>query len=366
MNIRKLVALIVSLLMVAGMMVAPALAEEMKVECSESFSVEYLENGVKLIVDGNGRQILLVPEGQEAPEGYEGAVVVNGPVKTALFCSSTQVGMLAPYGDLRQWVSAVTTNYSPWAFEEMNEGIAEGTIIDVGSEMAPDYESIQELDPDIVFVYGGDYGQVDLMAKLDELGINYAVDNEYMESTLEARTEWTKFLAAFFDLDEQAVAFFDEQKSRFDEAAAKLEGVEPVKVAYANIWEGTVYVNGDNSWPGNCIKAAGGVSVFSDIVAEKGTTSLTLEEFYEGLQEADVWIYSSDTTYMPGKSALLELAPVVADAPVVVNGNVWQYDADFWSNTHLGIEQLLECAVVFHPELFPDYGELHHYHLMAE
>ncbi|MCL1912410.1 MAG: hypothetical protein FWG10_00660 [Eubacteriaceae bacterium] len=48
------------------------------------------------------------------------------------------------------------------------------------------------------------------------------------------------------------------------------------------------------------------------------------------MAEADIWIYPSNVNYMPSYNALLELAPVAVDTPVVVNRNVWQFDEYYW------------------------------------
>jgi len=86
----------------------------------------------------------------------------------------------------------------------VKKNIESGKITFVGKGSAPDYEKISSLKPEIVFVYSGPAGQQAMMEKLDELKISYAVDNEYLEENPFGRVEWMKFLAAFYDKEEEA------------------------------------------------------------------------------------------------------------------------------------------------------------------
>lgn len=367
MNIRKLAALLAALIALLSLMASPAVAEAMKVEHTDAFSVEYLENDVKLICDAENRKFLLVPRGQEVPAGYEDAMVLETPIETALFCSTTQVGMLVPYGDMTQWVDGVTEGSGGWPFEEIEAGLADGRVTFVGSFYSPDYEMIQEMNPDISFVYTGSSPQTELIEKLEELGLPYAVDNEYMEATYEGRMEWTKFLAAFFDLDDQAVAYVDEQEARLAEMAETVKDADKPKVAWGMIYDGVVYVPNGDSYVARQIAAAGGDYVFKDLLSENSSSSqIGVEEFYETLCSVDVWIYSSNALYLPNYAALLELAPVVADAPVVEAGNVWLFDVDYYYNTHMTDRQVIDLAAIFHPELYPDYEVTQYSALAAE
>ena len=84
----------------------------------------------------------------------------------------------------------------------------------------PDYEQLTALDPDIVSVYTGSYRRR-ILSKLEELGINYAVDNEYMEPTALARMEWLKFILTFFNEDKAAADYVSEIKADIEKIIAK-------------------------------------------------------------------------------------------------------------------------------------------------
>lgn len=366
-QLRKL-SLLLALLMLVSLtaLAEPAaqLPEKMKVEYSTAFSVEYLGDGVKLVTDAENRQLLLVPREQKAPEGFPDAIVIPIPVENALFASTTQVGMLNPYKDGFKGVGGVMYEPGGWPFPEIEEGLKDGSIKFVGNSSAPDYEAVQELNPEITFVYTGAYGQTDIIAKLDELGLPYAVDNEYLEGTAEGRMEWTKFLAAFFNLDDEAVAYVDKQLEGLAQMQEKVKDAPKPKVAWGSIYQGTVYVPNGESYVAKAIAQAGGDYLFKDLEGA-GSNGISVEEFFNTLTEADVFIYSASSLYMPDMKALEEAGSVLMDAKCVKEGNVWQFGINYYYDTDKADIQVLDLAAIFHPDLYPDY-EITQYNKLAK
>ena len=331
----------------------------MDVDYSDSFSVEYLADDVKLVTDAENRKLLLVPRGQEAPNGYDDAILIYTPAERVLFCSGTQVGMLAPYDGVFQYIGGVTQEPGRWVFPEIEERLSDGRIVYVGNSREPDYELIQELNPELAFVYTGSSGQTAMIAKLEELGIPYAVDNEYLERKHTGRMEWTKFLAAFFNREDEAVAYVETQLTALAEMEAKVAGQDKPKVAWGQIYNGIVYVSGAGSYVAGEIEAAGGDYLFSDLPGT-GSVQLSVEEFYDTLMEGGVFIYDSMGVPLAGFARLFELAPIFQDCPVVANRNVWQFHINYYSNINKAHEQVVELAVIFYPDLYLGY-EIQHY-----
>lgn len=341
-----------------------AAASEMEVTYSDAFSVKYLEDGSKLITDAENQQFLIVPEGTEAPAGYEDAVVLEGGAKNALFCSSTQIGMIAPL-DIWDCVSGVTQE-DGWPFEEVTNGLADGSITFVGDSYEPDFEAIQALNPDIVFVYTGTNAQTTIIEKLEELGIPYAVDNEYMEADYMGRMEWTKFLGSFFNKDEEAVAYVAAQEAAIADMQTAIAGAERPKVGWGMVYDGVVYVPNGGSYVAKQIEAAGGDYIFKDLEPDSTSSSqLSLEDFFDKMTEAEIWIYSSNQLYVPDYAALSELMPLADELKVVTDRNVWQFGVDYYFRTDLTEQQVIELARIFHPDLFEE-AEFVHYNKLAE
>ena len=155
---------------------------------------------LKKVIDGEGRELILVPKEIDVPEEYADANVVRTPIENVLFMSSTQVCMLRPptvkpYGiPWPEW----NGERDSWSFEEIKKGFDDGRIVNVGGDMGePDYELVQKMNPILRLFYTGSSPQVGVIEKFEELGIPYAVDNEYMEQTLHGKDGMAPFYSSF-------------------------------------------------------------------------------------------------------------------------------------------------------------------------
>lgn len=214
----------------------------------------------------------------------------------------------------------------------------------------PDYELIQSLNPDIVFLYTGSNPQTNQIAKFEELGINYAVDNEYMESNYLARMEWMRFILTFFNADEQVNEVMNNAQKVVDEVKSKIEGLEKPKVAVFSVYDGAVYGTSDNSWVGTMLSDMGGINAFSGM--PEGT--LTMEAAFECIQDADVIIYTSTPAYCNGMEGVMEAFPQLSECKAYENDRVYQYGESFW----IGIDQseimAADLAAAIYPDTFAD------------
>lgn len=321
-----------------------------------NFSIELLEDGIKKVIDGEGRELILVPkEMEEVPAEYTDSIVIRTPVENAVFLSSTQVCTFRAVDDsaIIEAIAGVSGGVDEWAgIPAIKEGLENGSIVDIGgaSMGEPDYELIQSLNPDIVFLYTGSNPQTNQIAKFEELGINYAVDNEYMESNYLARMEWMRFILTFFNADEQVNEVMNNAQKVVDEVKSKIEGLEKPKVAVFSVYDGAVYGTSDNSWVGTMLSDMGGINAFSGM--PEGT--LTMEAAFECIQDADVIIYTSTPSYCNGMEGVMEAFPQLSECKAYENDRVYQYGDSFW----IGIDQseimAADLAAAIYPDTFAD------------
>lgn len=321
-----------------------------------NFSIELLEDGMKKVIDGEGRELILVPkEMEEVPAEYTDSIVIRTPVENAVFLSSTQVCTFRAVDDsaIIEAIAGVSGGVDEWAgIPAIKEGLENGSIVDIGgaSMGEPDYELIQSLNPDIVFLYTGSNPQTNQIAKFEELGINYAVDNEYMESNYLARMEWMRFILTFFNADEQVNEVMNNAQKVVDEVKSKIEGLEKPKVAVFSVYDGAVYGTSDNSWVGTMLSDMGGINAFSGM--PEGT--LTMEAAFECIQDADVIIYTSTPAYCNGMEGVMEAFPQLSECKAYENDRVYQYGESFW----IGIDQseimAADLAAAIYPDTFAD------------
>ncbi len=380
MNKTKLLALLLSAAMITGSLVgcgndqktpdangeasqisssqssetSSASVTETKIEYTNAFSIETMENGIKKVKDGENRELILVPKEIEVPSEYADSIVIKTPVERAVFLSSTQVCSLRPLNkdEIFKHVAGVNGGAEQWdAIPQIKQGVTDGSIKNVGGDMGePDYELLASINPDIVFVYTGSYPQTDIIEKLKELGINYAVDNEYMEKDYLARMEWAKFILTFFNEDEAANNLMNNVNTNIDNMKKTIEGLKKPKVVFASEYNGMINVSNSDSWLGNMIKDAGGESVFEG-VPDDGL-SLSLEDFIVKANEADIIVYTSTPKWMPNMEALLEKIPQLADCEAVKKGNLWQYTDSFWMGIDRSDIMAEDMAAIFYPEKY--------------
>lgn len=315
-----------------------------------NFSIELLDDGIKKVTDGDGRELILVPKSLgEVPSEYSNSIVIRTPVENAVFLSATQVCTFRTVDDAEiiGGIGGVTDDMNGWSdIPAIAQGLKAGDILNVGGSFTdPDYELIQSLEPDVVFVYGGAFGQQDIMTKLEELGINYAVDNEYLETNYLTRMEWMRFLLTFFDADSQAETVMQNVQTNVEKAKQDIEGQDKPTVAIFCVYYGVVYATDGSSWVGSMVADMGADNVFEGVEV----INISYEAAYEYISQADIIIYSDSTV---GTESIAEAFPQITECRAYENGRVYQYADSFWN----GIDQsnIIACdmAAVFYPDVF--------------
>jgi ABC-type Fe3+-hydroxamate transport system, periplasmic component len=323
----------------------------LKLKYAQHFKIEYIENGCKKVTDANGNQLLLVARGHQLPKDYRNIPVIHTPIRRALFASMTQVCLLRPFHNRKIWASVVgvTSPLRDWYIPEIREGLQNGSVQFIGDGYEPDYERIQALRPEIVFTYGGPDGQMNLMQKLSELKILYAVDNEYLETDPLGQMEWIKFIAAFYDQEQTAAEYLAQAETRIADISKKLQGKRRPKIAWGMIYNGKAYVPAADSYVAKMIRLAGGDYIFKQLV--RANSALSIEAFYIQSKNADILINSSYASAVPSIKAMLDSAPILQDLKAVRNKQVWCLQPWYNQMVDQNDQILLDLAAMFHPEI---------------
>ncbi|WP_418791886.1 stalk domain-containing protein [Phosphitispora sp. TUW77] len=331
--------------------------KELPVYYSKNFRIKYLDNGCKLITDGEHYRILLVPRGKTAPKGIIADKTVYIPLQKVMTASSTFAGAMAKLNVLDS-LKAVTTSKDYWYILKVKDLVSRGAIKYVGGDNMepPNYELVKSINPELVFLYTGTAGQQHVMRKLSEMGVSFAVNNEYLEPDGLGRLEWIKFTAAFYDKELEAEKMFNDAIKNVYTATAKAAGLTKPKVAWGLSWQGKVYITNPASYVGKWITMCGGDYVFKDHNV-RADTQVSPEYFYAQAKDADVFIFSSTTNYMksPTINQIVKENPLFANLKAVKNGNVWAYAPDWWQTIPETDVFVKDIAAVFHPEAFPGY-----------
>lgn len=197
--------------------------KKLELKYASGFSVEDLEDGIKKVTDGDNRELILIPKKIKIPEKYKNANIVRTPVDNVLIASTTQACSLRTIDELDS-IKAVTTEEQYWTIKEIKDLMKDGKIHYVGSNLAPDYEKIVDLNPDLTIVSSGlSEADTKFIDKLKELGLNYVVDNEYKEQNPFGRMEWTSLIAAFYDKEDMATSELNKTVQKVEEVSKKIK-----------------------------------------------------------------------------------------------------------------------------------------------
>lgn len=132
-----------------------------------------------------------------------------------------------------------------------------------------------------------DYGQ---LRKVEELGIPVVINAEYLEEHPLGRAEWIKFMALFFNKEQQADSIFqliEKEYLNTKELAANTSTKPTVLsgVVYSDAW----FMPGGQNYAAKLIHDAGCQYIWG-ADSSKGFLQLSFESVYEKAHAADLWI----------------------------------------------------------------------------
>jgi iron complex transport system substrate-binding protein len=342
-----------------------ALQVNPEIKYAKGFKIEY-GKGYKLISVFNPWEgaenivykYLLVEKGAQTPKNIKGALVIPLPVKRIICLSSTYIAMLDFIHQTKSIVGVSGANY-------INNGdvvkrIKKNEIADVGYDQGLNYELIVGLKPDIVMAYGVGSEMSNHYNKLKELGINVVFNAEYLEGTPLAKTEWVKFMAAFFNEENIANLKFDSIANEYN-SLAKLaaKSTSKPKILCGLPWKDSWFIPGGNSYIGKMIEDAGGTYLWKDD-QQRGSFPLGFEAIFEKSAQADIWINtgnaSSKQEVIQTDGRLGTLRPFKLDALFNNNARQNAYGGnDYWESGLVNPQLILKDLIcIFHPELMKE------------
>lgn len=316
----------------------------MELEYADQFSVDYYEDGYVLISIADSGRFLLVPEGKEAPEGFEKDIaVVQKPVDHIYLVATSAMDLFCSLDALDE-ISLSGTDANGWYIEDAKKAMEDGDILFAGKYSAPDYELILSEGCDLAIESTMIYHTPEVKEKLEQFGIPVLVERSSYESHPLGRTEWLKLYGALLGKEEEADAFFEEETKNLEEVFQAENTGKTVAFFYINS-TGAANVRKSGDYVSRMIELAGGKYIFDDLGEEDNalsTVNMTMEEFYAKAKDADYIIYNSaidgelyTMDELFGKSSLLKEFKAVKD------GNVWCTGKNLFQET-TGLGKMIE------------------------
>jgi len=305
---------------------------------------------------------ILVPRGSEPPANDGNATVIEVPVRSFVAMSTTYFPFLENIGKLDALVAVddATYVYNP----TVREKAASGEIAVVGGGMggpSANIESLLELDPDVIMTSASGIPELDVYPKLEEVGLPVVINGDYLEQTPLGRAEWGIFIAAFFDLEQQASQQFDALVQRYEEVQALAAGVQERVTVFTNTdYQGTWYVPAGESYAAILLKDAGAEYLWAD---QPGTGALPLsfETVFEKAKDADFWL---NPGFAASLQDLLAMDARYAEFKAFQTGQVFNYNAkvtdtggmDYFESGVANPDVILKDLIkIFYPELLPEH-----------
>jgi iron complex transport system substrate-binding protein len=360
---RRIILSVLAFVFVSGLS-AQGAAPRATVSHGAGFSIDYREGYKVLKVRSPwpgaraGFTYVLYPRGRPRPAGIEADGFFETPLRKVVTFSTTYIPQIVALGGADSVVGVDSAAYvsSP----EIRARIESGATVETTKNWAPNIELMISLAPDAVFTYGMG-NEWDNHPKMAEAGLPIVISGEWNESVPLARAEWIKFIAAFYDREDVASAYFDRVSREYERIRSLASASrERPSVLVNGPFQGSWTVSGGASFMARFIADAGGSYLWAD---DKGTGGLTLsvEAVYERALKADIWL--NPALAVNTKADIAALDPRFSSLPAVSRGGVWNNNlrlspgggSDYFESAVLNPDKVLADLVkIFHPALLAD------------
>ncbi len=311
------------------------------------------------------QRYILLNKGQDIPKDIPQGTIIRLPLKNIVVYSAVHIAMIEELGELQRVIGVCEAEYMNSAY--IKQGVAAGTITDLGQAVSPNIEKIIDINAELViaspFQHTG-YGGV------EKLGIPIVEGADYMESSPLGRAEWIRFFGLLFDKVELADSLFRVTENRYNELKALTTEVshKPTVLAekrYGSTW----FLPAGDSYMARLYSDAGANYIYKDTPGT-GSLSMSFESVLDqAIIHADIWLIKyHDTKNITYRDLRREYAPYenfdAFKKRKIFGSN--SAKVPYYEETPIHPEYLLEDLVkIFHPGLLPD-KNLRYYHELGE
>ena len=305
----------------------------MELVYAEGFSVDFYSGGYALIDVKDDARYLVVPQGKDAPEGLDPAIVVLSQPLDSIYLAASSAMALFDAIDAVDRIRLSGTRADDWTIESAQQAMADGTMLFAGKYSEPDYELLLREGCDLaiestMILHTPKVGEL-----LRMLGIPVFIDRSSYEPHPLGRTEWVKLYGVLTGRIEEAQAFFDGQAQMLKTLFGFPNTEKTVAFFYLHS-NGAAVVRGEEDYIARMIDLAGGRYAFTGLAKGSASVQMTMEEFYRAAMDADVLIYNA-TIEAPISSVdeLIKKDGLFAAFRAVREGSVYCTDSALYQAT---------------------------------
>lgn len=299
------------------------------------FAVDYYEGGYALILTGDGRRYLVVPEDKETPEDLDREItVLKRPLNNIYLVATAAMDMFCQLDGLDS-IGYSGQKADGWSMEEVRQEMEKGNILYAGKYDSPDYERIVSGGCSLAVENNMITHCPEVAEKLESFGIPVFIDSSSYESHPLGRVEWIKVYGVLLGREEAASAAFDRQAEALWRVADLEASGKTVAFFYITA-NGMVSVRTASDYVPALIRLAGGryVPDGDEKESRRSTMVMQMEEFYLAAKDADYLIYNSTIDgELESVEELVMKENLLRDFKAVQEGNVWCTDRDLYQQS---------------------------------
>lgn len=308
----------------------------MELQYAQNFTVDYYEDGYKMLSIIDGTQILVVPEGKEVPGGLDkNTIIMKQPVSNLYLVASSVMDMFDQLGAI-DTIHFSGQEEDGWYIKSAKEAMARGDMLYAGKYSKPDYELLVSEKCSLAIENRMISHSLEVIEMLNDFGIPVMTEYSSYESHPLGRVEWIKFFGALVGKEDEADAVFSKQAAILDEVMADEKTDKTVAFFFVTS-NGLIQVRQSADYIPKMIELAGGKYIFEDIgdpESARSTMNMQIEEFYDGAKDADYIIYNSSIDGgVNSIDELLDKCDVLSDFKAVKEGNVWCTTNDMYQQS---------------------------------
>ncbi len=314
---------------------------------------------LQLIQEQDTTRYLLLPKDTPPPQAMPFDQTITIPVRKIITQSTTHLGQLA---FLNAENVIVGIDEADYVFHEtIRQKIREGSITEVGSGENLNTEQVLALSPDLLIVSGMPGTTLDRFQPLIEAGISVIVNTEWMESSLLAKAEWVKLMAALTNREALAEEKFSQVKAQYDSIAtlATLVKDKP-KIIIGSPFQDVWHVPGGKSERSQLFQTAAATWPWAQD-SSAVSIMVSFETMYAYGLQADYWLNPGQVST---RQELLAKDARFADFKAFQQDQIYNHNKrmnstglgnDFFESGTVHPERVLADVVkILHPEVLPD------------
>ena len=325
---------------------------ELERDYADQFNVYTYEGGYKYFHIVEGDDFFLVPEGGTVPEGLpEEVTVLQAPVKNIYLAATAQMALFLSM-DGADSIRMTSLKQDGWTFDEPKKLMDEGKILFAGKSSEPDYEMLLDEECGLAIESTMIYHSPEVEEMIEDLDIPVLVDRSSYESNPLGRMEWIKFYGELIGKEEEATAFFNDQKAKIDSLADFTNTEKTVAFFYITT-DGKANVRRGDDYIPAMIEMAGARYIFKDVTSDTGhsTVPMTMEAFYDIAKDADYIIYNASIdNSVKTVDDLIAKDPIMSEMKAVKEGNCWSSGGSMYQRTDVAGDMILDFHTLFTEE----------------